>query len=136
MRWICRPLPQEMSVALRDPAGGGRLAPNLAMPDPRSLVPGCRNHQVGLAFEQILRAPVVEEAVQTSKPEGNSPAGLRFAVDAKHLCERLIGTVVLLRIKRVHREIVISFVLDRENGSVLLPLVRLRTRVLSTVASQ
>src|SRR5271156_1461784 len=135
MRCNCRPLPQEMSVALRGPAGGGRLAPDLAMPDPRNLVSGRIKHQVGLAFEQILGAPVVEEAVQTSKPEGDSPAGLRFAEDAKHLCERLIGTVVLLRIKRVHREIVISFVLDRENCCVLLPPVRLRTRVLSTVAS-
>ena len=81
-----------------------------------------------------MRALVVEEAVESGKPESGSPAALRLTKYLQDFGEGFVGPVALYRVERVAGEVVDAFVLKGEDGSVAFPLVRLGAGILWTVS--
>src|SRR5665213_2569082 len=132
-RWNASPPPQVTRVASRRLGGGGRPAAGLAMLDSFCLILRRRNHEVRPCRQQVLRALVVQKAVESCKPEGRTPAALRLAEDLQYIGEGFVGTVALHRVEGVAGQVVDAFVLEGEDGSVALPLVRLGAGILRAV---
>src|SRR5665213_464983 len=131
-RWNSSPAPQFMRVASRRFGGGGSPA-GLAMLDSVCLILRRSDHEVGPCRQQILRALVVQKAVESRKPEGGTPAALRLAEDLQDFGKCLIRTIAFYGVERIAGEVVDAFVLEGEDGPVPLPFVRLGAGVLGAV---
>ena len=59
------------------------------------LILSCCDHEVGPCRQQVLRALVVQKAVEAGKPEGRTPAALRLAENLEAIGEGFVGTVAL-----------------------------------------
>src|ERR1700677_1950962 len=133
---MVRPDPQSTSVASRAPDGGWNLEADLAMLHFRHLISGCCEYLLRCRSQQVLRTFVVEKAVQSRKPECQTPTVLGIPEDAEDFGDLFARTIIVVRIEPIQRKKIVSLVLDREDCPVPLPLVRLYAWIGSAVAGQ
>src|SRR5258708_6584585 len=87
----------------------------------------------GIRSEEIPWTLVIQKAVEPHKPECESPTILRVTKDALDIRYCLVGPIVFIRIESVYRKVVSPLVMDREDRSIPLPLVRLGTGIIRAV---
>src|SRR5579859_181966 len=99
-RYMIWPAPHDINLASSDPAGGAVDDDALAMLHSSHLVLRCRNHAIWIDRQYVLRALIIQKAVQRGKPEGQSPTVLRLAEHSENLRHPFAGAVVI-RIQRI-----------------------------------
>src|SRR5260370_32983766 len=90
----------------------------------------------GIRSEEILWTLVIQKAVEPRKPECESPTVLSVTKDAQDIRYCLVGAIGFMRIERVYGKVVSPLVMDREDRSIPLPLVRLSTGIIRAVPSK
>lgn len=79
------------------------------------------DHPCGVDIENVFRSLIVQEAIDTYKPSGNSQ---RTPVTeyAQYLRDCRIGMEVSTRIQREKREVLRAFIFDGEYSTFVFPL--------------